>query len=106
VCTSLQCVVVCCSVLTLCAMTYSYHNTTTIDYTGVFVCTSLQCVAVCCSVLQCVAVCCSVLQCVDIVCLDSFILQHNNNRLHRFVCGHMFVLFILIDTCACVFTYR
>jgi len=36
--TVLQCVAVCCSVLSV-----------------------LQCVAVCCSVLQCVAVCCSVL---------------------------------------------
>jgi len=29
-------------------------------------CSALQCVAVCCSVLQCAAVCCSVLQCAGV----------------------------------------
>jgi len=47
---TLQCVVVCCSVVQCIAVGYS----------------GLQCVAVCCSVLQCVAVCCSVLQSVAV----------------------------------------
>jgi len=52
----LQCVAVCCSVLTATiSIKFSRES-------PIFV---LQCVAVCCSVLQCVAVCCSVLQCVD-----------------------------------------
>jgi len=47
VCSELQCVAVCCSVLQ-CVAVY-------ID-----VCSELQCVAVCCSVLQCIAVCCGI----------------------------------------------
>jgi len=50
VCSVLQCVAVCCSVLQ-CVAVYS---------------SVLQCAAVCCSVLQCAAVCCSVLQCVAV----------------------------------------
>ena len=50
----LQCVAVCCSVL---------------SWKCVTVCCSVsQCVAVCCSVLQCVVVCCSVLQCGAVRC--------------------------------------
>jgi len=57
-CSALQCAVVCCSVLRCVA-----------DRCRVVVfCSVLQCVAQCCSVLQCVAVCCSVLQCAAVCC--------------------------------------
>ena len=49
-CSVLQCVAVCCNIVTY----------TRKDSSGNISCSVLQCVATCCSVLQCVAVCCSV----------------------------------------------
>jgi len=82
---ALQCVAVCCQVLSRRAaavVATPYHASTLhIQCNCYCVCVAvchvlcsvalqcvLPCVAVCCSVLQCVAVCCSVLQCVA-VCL-------------------------------------
>ena len=67
VCSVLQCVGVCCSVL----QRTCQHA---IDDAGIFgwlralQCAIVECVAVCCSVLQCVTVCCRVLQCVAVRC--------------------------------------
>ena len=74
VCSLLQRVAVCDSVLQCVAVNYMDRGMVNgvLPHLGeqlqVVCCSVLQCVAVCCSVLQCVAVCCSVLQCVAVCC--------------------------------------
>jgi len=76
-----QCVVVCCSHLSVFIETHACANVAIccrcdklIGRPAVLLqcvavrCSVLQCVAVCCIVFHCVAVCCSVLQCVAVFC--------------------------------------